>query len=71
LSVDFLLFWVALPLDPQGFDPAASGDFHLLHRDLGISMGLLVAVEPSGKRLPSEESSSIIALRGYQYIKHI
>ena len=35
------------------FSPVASGDPHLLHRDLGISMGSLVAVEPSGKRLPS------------------
>jgi len=33
--------------------PAASGDFHLPHRDLGISMGSWVAVEPSGMGLPS------------------
>jgi len=31
----------------------ALGDFHLPQRDLGISMGLLVAVEPSGMELPS------------------
>jgi len=33
--------------------PVASGDFHLPHRDLGISMGSWVAVEPSGTVLPS------------------
>jgi hypothetical protein len=31
----------------------SSGDFHLPHRDLGISMGSLMAVEPSGTGLPS------------------
>jgi len=30
-----------------------SRDFHLPHRDLGISMGSWVAVEPSGMGLPS------------------
>gem|GEM_PF-1796543 len=30
-----------------------SRDSHLPHRDLGISMGSPVAVEPSEKRLPS------------------
>ena len=40
-------------LDPQGFYPVASGDFHLPHRDLGISMGSWVAVEPSGMGLSS------------------
>ena len=35
------------------FSPVASGDFHLPHRDLGISMSSLVAVEPSGMGLPS------------------
>jgi hypothetical protein len=35
------------------FSPVASRDFHLPHRDLGISMGSLVAVEPSGMGLPS------------------
>jgi hypothetical protein len=35
------------------FSPVASGDFHLPHRDLGISMGSWVAVEPSGMGLPS------------------
>ena len=35
------------------FSPVASRDFHLPHRDLGISMGSWVAVEPSGMGLPS------------------
>jgi len=35
------------------FSPVASRDFHLPQRDLGISMGSLVAVEPSGMGLPS------------------
>jgi hypothetical protein len=50
---DINLFGVALLPDPQGFDPVASGDFHLPQRDLGISMGSPVAVEPSGTGLPS------------------
>ena len=50
---DIYLFCVVLPLDPQGFDPVASGDFHLLHRDLGIPMGSWAPVEPSGMVLPS------------------
>jgi hypothetical protein len=33
----------------------SSRDFHLPYRDLGISMGSLVAVEPSGKGLPSRD----------------
>jgi hypothetical protein len=53
IITDFLLFGVAVFLDPQGFDPVASGNFHLSQRDLWISMGSWVAVEPSGKRLPS------------------
>jgi hypothetical protein len=48
-----ILFWVALLLDPQGFDPVVIGGFHLPQRDLGISMGSWVAVEPSGMGLPS------------------
>ncbi|MDT7888930.1 MAG: hypothetical protein RQ885_08145 [Desulfurococcales archaeon] len=39
--------------DPQGFDPVALGDFHLLYKGPRISMGSLVAVEPSGTVLPS------------------
>ena len=35
------------------FSPVASRGFHLPHRDLGISMGSWVAVEPSGMGLPS------------------
>ena len=35
------------------FSLVASGDFHLPHRDLGISMGSWVAVESSGMGLPS------------------
>jgi hypothetical protein len=31
----------------------SSRDFHLPQRDLGISMGSLMAVEPSGTGLPS------------------
>jgi hypothetical protein len=46
-----LLFWVALLLDPQGFDPVVIGGFLLPQRDLGISMGSLVAFKPSGKGL--------------------
>jgi hypothetical protein len=53
IIADILLFWIAVFLDPQGFDPAASGDFHLPHRDPKISMGSWVAVKLSGKRLPS------------------
>jgi len=34
----------------------ASRDFHLAHRDLGISTGSWVAVEPNGTRLPSKLS---------------
>jgi hypothetical protein len=29
MVIDILLFWNVLLLDPQGFDPVASGDFHL------------------------------------------
>jgi len=49
------LFGAAVLLDPQGCYniPMASGDFHLLHRNLGISVGLPVAVEPSSTVLPS------------------
>jgi hypothetical protein len=49
------LFRVALSLDPQGCNniPVASGDLHIPQRDLGISMGSWVAVEPSGMGLPS------------------
>jgi len=39
------------------FSPVASRGFHLPHRDLGISMGSLVAVEPSGTGLPSRLGS--------------
>jgi hypothetical protein len=53
IIADFHLFGVALLLDPQGFDPVASGDFHLPQRDLGISMCSWVAVEPSGTGPPS------------------
>jgi hypothetical protein len=53
MVIDILLFGVALLLDPQGFDPVALGDFHLPHRVLNTSVGSWVAVEPSGKRLPS------------------
>ena len=53
IVIDIHLFWIVLLLDPQGFSPVASGDFHLPQRDLGISMGSLVAVEPSGTGLPS------------------
>jgi hypothetical protein len=53
IITDINLFWIVLLLDPQGFDPVASRDLHLPQRDLGISVGSLVAVEPSGKRLPS------------------
>jgi hypothetical protein len=53
IIADINLFGVALPLDPQGFDPVASGGFHLPHRDLVIPIVSLVAVEPSGTMLPS------------------
>mgnify|MGYP000432679168 CR=1 FL=1 len=56
MVIDILLFGIALLLDPQGFYPVASGDFHLPHRDLGISMGSPVAVEPNGTGLPSLET---------------
>jgi predicted nucleic acid-binding protein len=53
--IDINLFWIVLLLDPQGCYniPVASRDFHLPHRDMDIPMGSLVAVEPSGKGLPS------------------
>jgi len=54
IITDIYLFWIVLLFDPQGFDPVASGDFHLPHRDLWISMGSWAAVEPSGKGLLSE-----------------
>jgi len=40
-------------LDPQGFSPAASGDFHLPHRVLDTPVVSWMAVEPSGMVLPS------------------
>jgi hypothetical protein len=55
IAIDINLFWIVLLLDPQGCYsiPVVIGGFHLPHRDLGISMGSWVAVEPSGMGLPS------------------
>jgi hypothetical protein len=53
MVIDILLFWIAVLLDPQGFDPAAIGGFHLPHRVLDIPMVSLVAVGPSGTVLLS------------------
>jgi hypothetical protein len=55
----FLCLRFAVFLDPHGFYniSMAIGGFFLLHfpyRDLGISMGSLVTVEPSRKGLSSE-----------------
>ena len=49
IVIDILLFVLLCFLIHRVFSPVASGDFHLPHRDLGISMGSWVAVEPSGK----------------------
>jgi hypothetical protein len=53
MVIDILLFWIAVLLDPQCFDPVASGDLHLPHRDLDTPVVSWVAVEPSGMVLPS------------------
>jgi len=36
----------------------ASREFHLVHRDLFIPIGLWAAVEPNGTGLPSREESA-------------
>jgi hypothetical protein len=48
IVIDINLFVLLCFLIHRVFSPVASRDFHLPQRDLGISMGSLVAVEPSG-----------------------
>jgi hypothetical protein len=44
----------------------SSRDFHLPHRDLGISMGSWVDFKPSGKGLPSRlKPEALLGIKGW------